>query len=120
GSIKEIPVKLKNLEGDTKLVAKEVRSETLNMLGADFATLDKKTARELELDGGVQIKKLNAGKLRQDTDIQEGFIVTKVDGNPVRSVQDLNEVLKGKKGGVMLEGIYPDNPNRVYYYAFGM
>jgi serine protease Do len=119
GNVRDVKVKLKNLQGNTELVAREVKSEILGTLGADFATLDRKIARELKIDGGVQIKKLNAGKLRRETNIREGFVITKVDGKPVKSVEEFNKALEGKKGGVMLEGIYPDNQG-VYYYAFGM
>lgn len=118
GNVKEIPVTLKSLQGSSKLVAKET-SGSLGMLGADFETVSRETADKLDIEGGVQVKKLFPGKLRQSTDMREGFIITKVDGKPVKSVEDLNKALEGKEGGVMVEGVYPDYPG-VYYYAFGM
>lgn len=52
--------------------------------------------------------------------IREGFIITAVDGKPVQSVDDLSKKLHSKKcGGVMLEGVYEDEPG-TYYYAFGV
>lgn len=118
GSIKDVDVTLKNLQGDSQLAVKETTG-ALGMLGADFETIDKDLARKLDIDGGVQVKKLYPGKLRQSTDMREGFIVTKADGKAVKSVDDLNKALEGKKGGVMIEGVYPDYPG-VYYYAFGL
>ncbi len=62
---------------------------------------------------------LGHGKLASQTDLREGFIITKVDGKPVKSTEDLSAALYEKQGGVMLEGVYPDRPG-TYYYAFGM
>jgi serine protease Do len=118
GKEKTFKVTLHNRVGNTELVVKE-KTEVLNMLGADFETLDAGTAKELDLDGGVQLKALYAGKLRQQTTIREGFIITKVDGKKVKDVEELAAALEGKTGGVMLEGVYPDQAG-TFYYAFGM
>jgi serine protease Do len=118
GKEKTFQVTLNNRTGNTELVVRE-KAEVLNMLGADFETLDKATAKELDLNGGVQLKTLYAGKLRQQTTIREGFIITKVDGKRVKDVADFTAALEGKQGGVMLEGVYADQPG-VFYYAFGM
>ncbi len=118
GKEKDIKVTLKNSNGETGFVA-ENKSEILNFLGAEFKTLDKSTAGKLDIEGGVKINRLYSGKLRKDTDIKEGFIITKVDGKPVKSVEELGKVLQSKSGGVLVEGIYEDVPG-VYYYAFGL
>ncbi len=118
GTEKEIDVVLNNREGKTALLKRE-NKEILSILGADMQDLDKETARKLDIKGGVKITKIYAGKLRQQTQIREGFIITKVDGKEVKSVKELTEVLKDKKGGVMLEGVYEDIPG-TYYYAFGL
>lgn len=118
GKPKEFKVKLHNVLGQTAMVEKE-RKEVLSLLGADFESIDSKTARKLDISGGLKVKKLYAGKLRKQTDIREGFIITKVDGRAVKTVEDLVRALENKKGGVMLEGVYEDIPG-VYYYAFGL
>ena len=114
----DIKVKLKNREGETKFLSKG-RKEIFNVLGAEFEDLDRATAKKLDIDGGVKVTKLYAGKLMKNTNIREGFIVTKVDGKQVKSTEQLAEILKNKKGGVLLEGIYEDLPGE-YYYAFGL
>ncbi|MFK8006791.1 MAG: Do family serine endopeptidase [Saprospiraceae bacterium] len=111
-------VTLKDKDGG-KTIAEKEHKETLSILGAAFKTLDKKVARKLDINGGVKVEKLYAGKLRKYTDIREGFIITKVDGQKIKELDDLVDVLKKKKGGVMLEGVYEDIPGE-YYYAFGM
>lgn len=118
GKDKTYNVVLTNRQGGQELLEKETK-EVLTILGADFETLDKQKAKELEIDGGVQIMRLYAGKLRKFTEVKEGFIITKVDGKKVMTVEDLTKALEGKKGGVLLEGVYEDIPGE-YYYAFGM
>ena len=69
--------------------------------------------------GGVQVVQLGKGKIANQTDLEEGFVITKVDGKAVETVESLTGILAGRQGGVMLEGIYPDRPG-TFYYAFGM
>lgn len=118
GKEKVIDVILNNRQGNTALAAKE-KSEAVNLLGAELETVDGALAKKLDIKGGVKVNKLFAGKLRKDTDAREGFIITKVDGDEVSSVKELEKKLENKKGGVMLEGVYEDVPGE-YYYAFGM
>ena len=118
GKEKVFKVTLNNRKGNTNLVEKE-HKEILNILGADFENLDEETAKKLEIKGGVRVKNIYAGKLRKHTQIQKGFIITKVDGKHITDVNELVKALENKKGGVMLEGIYEDLPGE-YYYAFGM
>jgi C-terminal processing protease CtpA/Prc len=108
---------LENSNGTTDITKKE-HKEVLNFLGADFETLDTKTAEKLNIDGGVKVVNLYAGKLRQSTQIRNGFIITHVDGNIVTEVKELVSILENKNGGVLLEGIYEDVPGK-QYYAFG-
>ena len=52
------------------------------------------------------VKKLGNGLLK-NTRIQEGFVITSVDGQDVNSIDDLTTVLNNSQGTVTLEGIYP-------------
>lgn len=117
GKQKEVSVVLENVSGNTEIVKKEKR-EILNLLGADFETLDKETAKKLDLDGGVRVSKLYAGKIRKETQMREGFIITHINGQRVDTVADVSKILENKTGGVMVEGMYEDG--RKYYYAFGL
>ena len=120
GSAREFNVTLKNRTGNTDAVKKPDASAMLNTLGAEFATLSKSEARKLGLEGGVQVKNLTMGKLSNQTDMREGFIITKVNSQLVNNEDDLSKAIQNTKGGVMLEGVYPNNPDRVFYYAFGL
>jgi Do/DeqQ family serine protease len=117
GKEKELEVVLKNSEGGTSIIKKEEK-EVFNLLGADFENLNKDLAKKLELDGGVQVAKLYPGIIKNETKMREGFIITHIDGKRIKNVEDVADILEGKKGGVMLEGIYEDGSK--YYYAFGL
>ncbi|WP_281542243.1 Do family serine endopeptidase [Maribacter aestuarii] len=118
GKEKEFQVTLENVKGTTDISKKE-NVEMLNYLGADFETLDKETAKKLNLDGGVRVVNLYPGLLRQKTQIRAGYIITHVDGKKVTDIKELVSALEKKKGGVMFEGIYEDTPGK-QYYAFGL
>jgi len=113
-----IPVVLKNREGKTGTVKPSER-DGLAALGMELEEVDAKVLKNLDIESGVRVKRLGNGKLANYTDIQEGFIITKVNEEPVKSVKELNEILKAKKAGelVILSGRY-ENSLREYNYAF--
>ncbi|MFS4415447.1 Do family serine endopeptidase [Maribacter sp. 2307ULW6-5] len=117
GKERTITVVLQNAQGSTAISRVE-KKEILNLLGADFETVDKELAEKLDIDGGVRVNKLYPGKIRQETQMREGFIITHIDGKRVREIEDVAAALENKKGGVMLEGMYEDG--KKYYYAFGL
>ena len=106
---------LKSLEGGTKL-AERGNSEALQELGAEFRELTAEQADEYGLDGGVQVIKTFAGKFRQQG-VRPGFVITSIAGKPVRSIEDLTEIVDSENGGVLVEGIYPDKPEELQYYG---
>ncbi|MFK7982543.1 MAG: Do family serine endopeptidase [Saprospiraceae bacterium] len=118
GTEKTFTVTLNNRKGNTNLVKNE-HKEILSILGANLETLDKSAARKLDVIGGVKVKELYTGKLKKQTDIRPGFIITKIDGQKIKTMEELIKKLEDKKGGVLLEGIYEDIPGE-FYYAFGL
>lgn len=119
GKQKTFTVELRSRYGNKVLAKGEKPHAVLRKLGADLETLSPKEAETLGLDGGVRVKALYNGKIRQFTNMQEGFIITKVDGKPVKDKDRLIELLEDKPvGGLLLEGIYEDVPGE-RYYAFG-
>ncbi|MGB0526018.1 MAG: Do family serine endopeptidase [Flammeovirgaceae bacterium] len=118
GKAKEVKVTLHNREGKTEIVEKE-RAEVLSLLGAEFEVIDAKTAKQLNIEGGVKVTKLNAGKLKQQTAMREGFIITRIDKKNIQSIDDIKFFLQSREGGVLIEGIY-EGDSEVYYYGFGL
>jgi serine protease Do len=114
-----VPVILKNKKGSTELLAREeaAKAESVNMLGASFEAVSKEEMKRLNIENGLRIVKLNGGKLRS-AGIKEGFIITSIDKKKINSVQDLENALANKKGGVLIEGVYPNGMRA--YYGFGL
>jgi serine protease Do len=119
GKEKNITVVLKNKDNKKEVVKKDNKNVS-EVLGIELATVEEKDLKKMKIDGGVKVTKINSGTIRYNTDMQEGFIITKIDRQEVKTVDDVQEILKNKKGGVMIEGIYEKNPENNYYYAFGM
>jgi serine protease Do len=98
-----VTVVMKNKIGNTSVVK---TSSMMEKLGADFDNVDKKTAASNEITGGVVVKKIREGAIKNSR-LQEGFIITSVNGTEVKNLEDLKAVLSGVKGTVYLDGIYP-------------
>ncbi len=120
GKVVTYPVVLKNREGNLSVVKAEERSGYAS-LGVEVEDIDAKELKKIELEYGVKVKSLGNGKLAKSTDMREGFIITKVNDVPVKSVKEFNELMKKKKPGelVILTGTYEDFP-REFNYAFRM
>jgi S1-C subfamily serine protease len=73
------------------------------------------------LDGGVRITEIKSGIVAAQTRIREGFIVTGIDGETVKNGNELARKLKEKSGdNIILEGIYPSYPNKIYNYGLSL
>jgi Do/DeqQ family serine protease len=84
-----------------------------SLLGADLQEAAAEELAALKLDHGVKVTALNGGKLRS-SGIKEGFIITRIDQEIVRKSADVERILNSKRGGVLIEGYYP-NGVRAYY-----
>ncbi len=117
GKEKTIDVILHNQRGDTTITSKE--TDVLNVIGAELTDIEADDANRLDIVHGVEVTRLYAGKLKNSTQMREGFIITHVNGKPIKSKKQLKSLLESHTGGVMLEGIYRDIPGE-YFYAFGL
>jgi Do/DeqQ family serine protease len=111
-------VKLANQKGMRKLVSRD-QQDIMDILGATFENVDKKTAEKLGIEGGVRVKELNDGLLKNQTGIKEGFIITGINHEKVEKKEDIRKSLEHRKGGVLIQGIYEDYPGELYF-AFGL
>lgn len=115
-----LPVTLTSRDGNTATIKPEEKSG-FAALGLEVEDMDANVLKKLDIENGVRVKELGNGKLARYTDIREGFIITKVNDEPVKSVKDFNALLKKKKEGdlVILSGTYENLP-REFNYAFRM
>jgi len=117
GKEKIIPVTL--IPYEEIVASPTIRNGILKTLGIEIENLTDNEKRNYRISGGVKITKIYKGKIASYTDIKEGFLIAKVNGKNINNTDDFIAEMRDKKGGVMLEGSYPDRPG-VYYYAFGL
>lgn len=103
---------LRGKEGTT-VATVETRSVGSSSLGAEFSAVSDQELRSLGLKNGVKVKTVNGGKFRS-SGIKEGFIINRIDQQDVKDPAQLAKMLEGKRGGVLVEGVYP-NGARAYY-----
>ncbi len=105
GKESTVNITLKNKAGNTEIVK---TASALEQLGGELENIDKSLATANDIKGGVRVRKVGTGLLGKSR-MQDGFVITGVNGREVKNMEELQEVLASLKGGgvVRLEGIYP-------------
>ncbi|MEI8201893.1 MAG: Do family serine endopeptidase [Bacteroidota bacterium] len=111
-----IPVTLKNNLGNNAIIKKEDKT-SLTLLGTVFETLSTDEKAKLKIKNGIRISSLKNGKFK-NAGIKEGFIILSIDNNTISTLDELKDILQQKKGGVLIEGVYPNG--MMAYYGFGL
>jgi Do/DeqQ family serine protease len=102
---------LKNKAGTYDEIAK---TSIDDKMGASFETLSKSKAQQYGINGGVVVKNIKDGGPFSQTRMQDGFIITSVNGIDVTTVEELAKVLANISGTARLEGMYPGSDTYVY------
>ncbi|MCX7954755.1 MAG: Do family serine endopeptidase [Bacteroidales bacterium] len=111
GKVLKFDVILKNYKNNTTPSI----SKYSNVLGAKLKTIEPSDVKNLKIKEGVQVVEIKPGLL-QSIGIQKGFIITSINGTPVKKAEEVELLLNKIKGNVTIEGIYP---NGMYaYYSF--
>lgn len=111
---RDVMLTLRNSMGGTALYK---QGDEIDLLGAKVRTVSQQTASRLKIKGGVEFISVGDGKFQQ-AGIKDNFIITSVNRSRVLGVDDLKALLANAKGGIYIEGVYPDG--RTAYYAFGI
>jgi serine protease Do len=93
-----------------------MKTAAIESLGADFSDLNKEDAKKAGIDGGVVVKYIRNGVISNQTNMRPGFIITKVGGISVKSVDELKDALSQQNDNFQIEGLYPES-KEVYYYG---
>jgi serine protease Do len=112
-SIKEVI--LLNNKGETSLIKKS--AENKPFLGATFSELNDKEKKELQIDSGVKIEQLEAGKLKA-LGLTEGMIITRINNEKIYTINDVKEKINKKNEGILLEIV--TQSGRKEYIGFGL
>ena len=101
-----VTLTLKNEQGNTKVV----KNADMDVLGADFRPVSKAQMEQLEISYGLEVIKVSGGKMKE-SGIQKGFIIQRVNDEPMRSVEDLEQAVKeastSKDPVLIIKGLYP-------------
>ena len=114
GKEKKISVVFKSAAQENGTVAKD---GSVTFYGSSLKAADKETLARYGLKHGVQIVDLGAGKLKNAGAV-EGFIILNVNEQPVKSPQDVIDIVKKSKRSVFVEGITPSGITG--YFGFGI
>lgn len=117
GAENVLDLTLRGREGNTKVVERKEEAAAATLLGAQLVKATAEELRALKISNGVKVQSLSGGKLRS-SGIREGFIITSIDQQPVREPQDVGTALGSKRGGVLIEGVYPNGMKA--YYGLGI
>jgi S1-C subfamily serine protease len=109
-------VVLRNSNGETALISKTEVTKN-SALGATFSELTDKEKKELNIKYGVKIQSLSSGKLK-GLGLQEDMIITKINNEPVQSVEELTTKLNSGNRGILLEVMTPSGKKD--YVGFGI
>ena len=112
GVEKNVSAVLKNKMGTFA----SMKTAAIESLGADFSALNKEDATKAGIEGGVVVKNIRDGVIGNQTNMRPGFIITKVGGITVKSVDELKDALSRQNGNFQIEGIYPGS-KEIYYYG---
>ena len=85
--------------------------------GSSIKSASEETLQNLGLKSGVEIVELGPGKLMEAGAV-EGFIIQYVNDHPVKTPEDVIEVVKRSKRTVFIEGITPSG--KTGYFGFGV
>ena len=116
GEKRKSEVTLKNKSNTTSLIG--ARDDDLLMrLGFELREMTDRERKKLKIGSGVYVVSILRGSAIEKTQMDPGYIITKVNDKRVSSVDDMITEFKNTKGTVMLEGFYENFPGE-YYYAF--
>ena len=85
--------------------------------GSSIKEADKNTLEKFGLKNGVEIVELGPGKV-MESGATEGFIILYVNDQPVKTPQDVIDIVKKSKRTVFIEGITPSG--RIGYFGFAV
>lgn len=110
---KSIELTLKNEQGNTKVV----KNAGMEILGAAFREVPQELKRQLNLGAGVEVTGVSNGKM-QEAGVRKGFIILKANGQSVKTVDQLEEVVKSATRSadqvLFLSGVFPSGKRANY------
>ena len=109
---------LKNAQGNTKVM----KSADLDILGGNFKEITDDQKRQLNINSGLEVIRVNNGALK-DAGVAKGFVIQKVNEQIVKSTEDLQKAVKeastSKDPVLYIQGIYPTGKKAYFAVVVG-
>jgi len=101
----KLTLTLKNEQGNTKVV----KNADIDVLGGQFRAITDQQKEQFNIGYGLEVLKVNGGKLK-DAGMPKGFIIQRINDQPVKSIEDLQTIVKesstSKAPVLYIQGIY--------------
>ena len=114
GKQKKLDVKFK---GTAKENGTKSDDGSVAFYGSSIKAASEETLAKLGIKNGVEIVELGPGKL-MEAGATEGFVIQYVNDHPVKTPEDIIEIVKKSKRTVFIEGTTPSG--RTGYFGFGV
>ena len=114
GKQKKLDVKFK---GTAKENGTKSDDGSVAFYGSSIKVASEETLAKLGIKNGVEIVELGPGKL-MEAGATEGFVIQYVNDHPVKTPEDIIEIVKKSKRTVFIEGTTPSG--RTGYFGFGV
>ena len=89
----------------------------MDVLGAAFRPISQELRRQFRLNSGIEVTGVTNGKMK-DAGIRKGFIILKVNGQSVRTVEQMEEIVKSASRSteqvLFISGIFPSGRRANY------
>ena len=107
---------LKNEQGTTKVM----KNADLDVLGGQFRAISDEQKNAMGIKYGLQVTKINGGKLKE-AGVPQGFIIQRVNDEPMKTVDDLQSAVKAastsKEPVLYIQGIFPTGKKAYFAVA---
>ena len=111
-------ITLKNAQGTTKII----EQADIDVLGGQFRPVTEAMKKQLNINYGLEVLKVNNGALKT-AGINRGFIIQNVNDNMVKSIDDLQGLVKkastSKDPVLYIQGIYPTGKKAYFAVPLG-
>ena len=94
-------------------ISSEINRDEKKVLGAEIENISREERLALKIKNGVKITKLGNGILKQKG-IPLGFVITQIDKTTIYTSKDVETLLKGKSGAVLIEGVTENGDKEAY------
>ena len=97
-----------------------MKNADLDVLGGQFRAITEQQKEQLNIGYGLQVLKVSGGKLKE-AGIPQGFIIQRVNDEPMKSIEDLQDAVKSastsKEPVLYIQGIYPTGKKAYFAVA---